>query len=83
VIVFAPPPRSGISRTSSPSAGIVTAIANRLAGASRLHQPPVERGADGFGLPAMRCQIFHQPANFEPAGVPGDPAWHLAPHDMA
>jgi len=49
----------------------------------RLHQPPVERGADGFGLPAMRCQICHQPANFEPAGVPGDPAWHLAPRDMA
>src|SRR6266436_3706154 len=49
----------------------------------RLHQPPVERGADGFGLPAMRCPICHQPANFEPAGVPGDPAWHLAPRDMA
>lgn len=40
---------------------------------SRLHQPPVERGADGFGLPAMRCPICHQQANFEPAGVPGDP----------
>jgi hypothetical protein len=49
----------------------------------RLHQPPVERGAEGFGLPAMRCPICHQPANFEPAGVPGDPAWHLAPRDMA
>ncbi len=49
----------------------------------RLHQPPVERGADGFGLPAMRCPICHQPANFEPAGVPGDPEWHLAPRDMA
>ena len=22
-----------------------------------LHQPPVERGEDGFGLPAMRCSI--------------------------
>jgi hypothetical protein len=50
---------------------------------SRLHQPPVERGADGFGLPAMRCPICHQQANFEPAGVPGDPVWHLAPRDMA
>ena len=39
----------------------------------RLHQPPVERGADGFGLPAMRCPICHQAANFEPAGVPGNP----------
>ena len=49
----------------------------------RLHQPPVARGEDGFGLPAMRCQICHQTANFEPAGVPGNPAWHLAPHEMA
>ena len=36
----------------------------------RLHQPPVERGADGHGLPAMRCSICHQQANFDPAGVP-------------
>ncbi len=55
----------------------------RQGDASRLHQPPVERGADGFGLPAMRCPICHQGANFEPARVPGDPAWHLAPRDMA
>ena len=48
----------------------------------RLHQPPVVRGEDGFGLPAMRCSICHQAANFEPAGVPGNPAWHLAPHEM-
>jgi hypothetical protein len=48
----------------------------------RLHQPPVERGADGFGLPAMRCPICHQQANFEPGRVPGDPAWHLAPREM-
>ena len=27
----------------------------RQADSRRLHQPPVERGADGFGLPAMRC----------------------------
>ena len=49
----------------------------------RLHQPPVERGADGHGLPAMRCSICHQQANFDPARVPGHPEWHLAPHDMA
>jgi hypothetical protein len=49
----------------------------------RLHQPPVERGADGFGLPAMRCPICHQAANFDPGGVPGDPIWHLAPREMA
>jgi hypothetical protein len=39
----------------------------------RLHQPPVERGADGHGLPAMRCSICHQQANFDPARVPGHP----------
>ena len=50
---------------------------------SRLHQPPVVRGADGFGLPAMRCPICHLEANFDPAGVPGNPIWHLAPREMA
>jgi hypothetical protein len=49
----------------------------------RLHQPPVERGEDGFGLPALRCPICHQQTNFDPARVPGDPAWHLAPHEMS
>src|ERR1700730_12411443 len=50
---------------------------------SRLHQPPVERGADGFGLAAMRCPICHRQANFEPGRVPGEPIWHLAPREMA
>jgi hypothetical protein len=50
---------------------------------SRLHQPPVWRGADGFGLPAMRCPICHLQANFDPAGMPGNPIWHLAPREMA
>lgn len=55
-----------------------------LQGASgRLHQPPVVRGSDGFGAPAMRCAQCHQDANFEPAGVPGHPHWHLAPREMA
>jgi hypothetical protein len=49
----------------------------------RLHQPPVERGADGRGLAAMRCSICHQQANFDPGRVPGDPDWHLAPREMA
>src|SRR6476660_2868716 len=49
---------------------------------SRLHQPPVERGADGFGLPALRCPICHQAANFEPGRVPGNPIWHLATREM-
>jgi hypothetical protein len=49
----------------------------------RKHQPPVERGTDGHGLPAMRCSICHQQANFDPARVPGHPEWHLAPREMA
>ena len=55
----------------------------RQTDASRLHQPPVERGPDGYGLPAMRCPICHQQANFEPGRVPGNPIWHLAPREMA
>jgi len=50
---------------------------------SRLHQPPVTRGVDGHGLPAMRCSICHQNANFEPGRMPGHPEWHLAPREMA
>jgi hypothetical protein len=49
----------------------------------RPHQPPVWRGADGHGLPAMRCSICHGDANFEPGRMPGHPEWHLAPHSMA
>jgi hypothetical protein len=48
----------------------------------RPHQPPVTRGADGHGLPAMRCSICHQAATFEPGRVPGHPEWHLAPREM-
>jgi hypothetical protein len=50
---------------------------------ARLHQPPVYRGVDGFGLETMRCSICHQNANFEPGRMPGHPQWHLAPHEMA
>ena len=50
---------------------------------SRLHQPPVVRGADGHGIAAMRCSICHQAANFDPGRVPGHPEWHLAPREMA
>ncbi len=49
----------------------------------RLHQPPVERGADGFGAVPLRCATCHQSANYDPAGVPGNPHWHLAPREMA
>jgi hypothetical protein len=50
---------------------------------ARLHQPPVTRGVDGHGLEAMRCNSCHQQANFEPGRMPGHPAWHLAPREMA
>ena len=50
---------------------------------TRLHQPPVTRGADGHGLAAMRCSICHTNANFEPGRMPGHPEWHLAPREMA
>ncbi|MFK8253858.1 Isoquinoline 1-oxidoreductase subunit [Ancylobacter terrae] len=50
---------------------------------ARLHQPPVFRGADGFGTPSLRCSTCHGPDNFEPAGMPGHPLWHLAPAEMA
>jgi hypothetical protein len=48
----------------------------------QLHQPPVERGEDGFGLASMRCQNCHKATNFDPGRVPGDPGWHLAPEHM-
>jgi hypothetical protein len=53
------------------------------AGAGRLHQPPVARGHDGHGTPTMRCAMCHQHTNYDPAGVPGHPHWHLAPREMA
>jgi hypothetical protein len=52
-------------------------------GADRhLHQPPVYRGAGGFGLETMRRSTCHQAANFEPGRVPGHPISHLAPIEM-
>jgi hypothetical protein len=48
----------------------------------RLHQPPVARGPDGFGVDGLRCPICHQSANFDPGRVPGHPEWHLAPFEM-
>lgn len=55
----------------------------RQGDAARPHQPPVFRGPDGMGLASLRCSICHRDANFAPAGVPGHPAWHLAPAEMA
>jgi hypothetical protein len=48
----------------------------------RLHQPPVFRGADGFGVASMRCGSCHGSVNFAPGRMPGHPAWHLAPEGM-
>jgi len=47
------------------------------------HMPPVVRGVDNFGAVGMRCTTCHGPANFDPAGIPGHPEWHLAPIEMA
>jgi hypothetical protein len=49
----------------------------------RPHQPLVVRGKDGHGAPGMSCATCHGGANFDPARVPGDPHWHLAPASMA
>ena len=46
----------------------------------RMHEPPVERGAGGMGLAAMRCFTCHGPANFD--RVPGNSKWFLAPAGM-
>lgn len=55
----------------------------RQGDAARPHQPPVFRGPDGFGLASLRCPVCHRGANFDAAGVPGNPHWHLAPPEMA
>jgi hypothetical protein len=49
----------------------------------RPHEPLVVRGDDGRGAPGLACATCHGGANFDPAGVPGDPHWHLAPAAMA
>jgi hypothetical protein len=51
--------------------------------AHELHDPPVVRGPDNRGVPAMGCMTCHQTANAVLARVPGAPDWHLAPRAMA
>lgn len=51
--------------------------------AMRPHMPLVVRGDGGMGATAMRCFTCHHDRNFEPAGVPGNPKWQLAPPEMA
>ncbi|WP_438750239.1 Isoquinoline 1-oxidoreductase subunit [Pararhizobium sp. O133] len=54
------------------------------------HQPPVTRGDGGMGMPGMTCNTCHGQENVEVIGqaetlksIPGHPAWHLAPIEMA
>jgi hypothetical protein len=48
------------------------------------HEPLVVRGEAGMGAPGgLACTTCHHDSNFDPAGVPGNPLWHLAPAEMA
>jgi hypothetical protein len=48
------------------------------------HQPLVVRGEAGVGAPGgLACTTCHHEANFDAAGVPGNPKWQLAPIEMA
>lgn len=54
------------------------------------HQPPVTRGDGGMGVPGMMCNTCHGQENAAIVGqsptlksIPGNPAWHLAPIEMA
>jgi len=48
------------------------------------HQPLVVRGEGGMGAAGgLACNTCHHENNFDPAGVPGNPKWQLAPLEMA
>jgi hypothetical protein len=48
------------------------------------HQPLVVRGVEGHGPPGgLACNTCHHDANYDPASVPGNPKWALAPIEMA
>lgn len=49
----------------------------------RPHEPPVNRGRNGFGVVGMRCTTCHLTTNYDPGRVPGAPTWRLAPPSMA
>lgn len=51
-------------------------------GAAKPHDPPVTRGAGGFGTFLVACHSCHQDANGADAPIPGAPLWHLAPREM-
>jgi hypothetical protein len=47
------------------------------------HDPPLARGPENHGPPGLPCDSCHHDRNFEPARVPGDPHWRVAPIAMA
>lgn len=47
-----------------------------------VHDPPVLRGPEDRGVPALGCDSCHQDRNAEFARIPGAPGWHLAPRAM-
>lgn len=50
---------------------------------SHLHTMSPQRGKDGHGLYAMKCNNCHQPANSPGLNAPpGNPKWALPPADM-
>jgi hypothetical protein len=52
--------------------------------AMRPHIPLVVRGDGGMGAAGgLACTTCHHDANFDAAGVPGNPKWQLAPIEMA
>lgn len=55
----------------------------RQSDAKHLHQPMVVRGKDGHGAPGMQCTTCHGKQNYDPARIPGDGHWALAPASMA
>ena len=46
------------------------------------HLQNIVRGADDMGFVNARCAACHRDENNEHSGVPGAPAWHLAPLSM-
>lgn len=49
----------------------------------RPHQPLVVRGEADHGAAGLTCNTCHHDANFDAAGVPGNPKWAVAPIEMA
>lgn len=50
---------------------------------SHIHLFNVQRGDDGHGIAALKCETCHQKENNNYSGAPGAPHWHLAPLSMA